>query len=254
MEPPFDSFTETGLQCSIFDRTITLYRIWSYAMTICKERFYQMWKRIDARGKASVVWQEIEQHYGQAHRAYHNLFHIHHCLNQLELVWQEVSDPYLISWALFFHDYFYDIPSNSNEWRSALASMRIAYYAQLPHEFRTASGILVFATKNHKIIETPHVAQKDIALLLDIDLVILGTPWEQYDQIFRRAIRKEYGSIPWEQYAEKRTKILEQFLERDKLYSHPFFHEHYGQQAGSNLKREIELLQTKNEEVCYAEN
>lgn len=223
-------------------------------MDLCKDRFYQMWRNTGAVGNASMVWQKIKQQYGQEHRSYHNLSHIHHCLNQLELVWQEPSDPFLISWALFFHDYFYDIGNNWNEFRSGIQSMCTARNAKLSLKFTIASGILVFATKNHQVTETPYALQKDLEILLDLDLAVLGKPWAQYDQTYRKPVRKEYESVPWKQFAERRRKILELFLKREKLYFRPFFHERYEKQARSNLEHEIERLKTLDEQTCYAED
>lgn len=220
-------------------------------MNVCKERFYQTWKHVDAIGKTRDIWEKIESQYGQPHRQYHALAHIHHCLNQLELVWLEPSNAYLISWALFFHDYFYD-SSDWNEEKSGIESMRVAFRAGLSVEFATASRLLIRATKKHQIIETPYVARKDMEILLDIDLSILGKPWEQYDLLYRQPIRKEYESIAWPIFSEKRSEILEIFLKRDRLYFHPFFFGRYEAQARENLAREINILQTMKEEDAYA--
>ena len=210
-------------------------------MNICKERFYQTWRHLDAVGKPSIIWEKIKQQYTEPHRAYHNLSHIHHCLNQLELVWREATNPYLISWALYFHDYFYDIEDNLNELRSSVESTRTACSVKLATEFAIASGLLVLATKKHHVIETPLVARKDMEILLDIDLAILGKPWEQYDE-YRKQVRQEYITVLWDIYAQKRAEILSNFLRRSQIFYFSFFFDRYEKQARKNLEQEIEFL------------
>ncbi len=122
--------------------------------------------------------------------------------------------------------------------------MRTAQSAKLPTQFMFSTGWLVFATKKHRIIPRKGVSETDMAIMLDIDLSILGKPWKQYDE-YRKNIRQEYVKVPWGIYAPKRAGILSNFLKRPQLFYFPFFFDQYEQQARTNLEREIEFLAYK---------
>ncbi|HWA25203.1 MAG TPA: hypothetical protein VG734_05960, partial [Lacunisphaera sp.] len=81
----------------------------------------------------------------------------------------------------------------------------------------------------------------DAALLLDIDLAILGQPAERFWQ-YEAAIRQEYAWVPAVTFAEKRAEILRKFLERPALYQTPAFRTRYETTARANLKAAIERL------------
>ncbi|MFT4714610.1 MAG: putative metal-dependent HD superfamily phosphohydrolase, partial [Candidatus Azotimanducaceae bacterium] len=80
------------------------------------------------------------------------------------------------------------------------------------------------------------------ALLLDVDLGILGTPsdiFERYDA----QIRQEYEWIPLPDYKRGRAEILKSFLNRDAIFTTEYFQANYEARARSNLKRKIEELE-----------
>jgi predicted metal-dependent HD superfamily phosphohydrolase len=84
-----------------------------------------------------------------------------------------------------------------------------------------------------------------MAFFLDIDMAILASEEDKYDQ-YATNVRKEYGHYSDPVYRAGRKKVLEQFLERDRIYLSPIFEGNaMEEKARRNMKREIEesLLQ-----------
>jgi len=221
---------------------------------ICKERWFQLWRHVDAEGNPKPIWNKIVSQYGEPHRKYHTILHIHQCLNELETLWQEVSDPYLIAWALWFHDYYYDVnPPGNNEERSALEAIQVACNASVQTHIAVNAGWLILGTKDHTA--TAHtlvtLSTTDLNVFRGIDLSILGKPWPTYD-LYRRNIRQEYIHIPWELYARKRSEILRGFAQQERIFHHPSLYEQYDKRAKENLRREIRLLQRSEERNAEA--
>ena len=117
-----------------------------------------------------------------------------------------------IRWALLFHDAIYDARRNDNEARSADWACRVMQELQRPDNEIARVRNMILATAHAAQAETP-----DEALLLDIDLSILGgdeTAFDEYD----RAIRVEYEWVPEEAYRAARSNVLQGFLKRDRIF------------------------------------
>ena len=94
---------------------------------------------------------------------------------------------------------------------------------------------MIHATKTH------HARHGDAALMLDVDLGILGasqSAFEAYDH----AIRLEYGWVPEEPYRHRRAQVLKTFLDRESIYKTREFRDQYEEQAKKNLARKIREL------------
>lgn len=174
--------------------------------------------------------------HAQKHRAYHTLAHIAACLRHLDDVKDKVERADEIEMALWFHDAVYEPFSDSNEEDSAewAADWLQARGADKAVVARITDHIL--DTKSH---ETPQ--NLDGQFMLDIDLSILGTPAEDYDE-FERNIRREYKRVPGFIFRKKRKTILEGFLKRERIYATEYFHEKLESQARINLGRAISQL------------
>jgi predicted metal-dependent HD superfamily phosphohydrolase len=93
-------------------------------------------------------------------------------------------------------------------------------------------------------LATAHVADAltgDAALVVDIDLSILGRPQQVYDQ-FEKNVRREYWWVPRRRYVAARREILQSFLARSAIYHWPQFQELYEATARVNLERAIDAL------------
>ena len=81
----------------------------------------------------------------------------------------------------------------------------------------------------------------DPALVIDIDLAILGAPAEIYGR-FERAIRREYWWVPRTRYATGRAKILARILDRRAIYTHDAFYQRYERAARANLRSALDQI------------
>ena len=163
----------------------------------------------------------LRERYAEPHRHYHTLEHIAHCLEEFDP--RQAADPEAVELAIWFHDAIYDTRRHDNEERSA------EWLLQEMPEARRAAG-LILVTKHHRA-STP-----DEALLVDVDLAILGQPEERFER-YERQIREEYSWVPEPIFREKRAAILRGFLERPYIYGTEAFRAKYEAAARRNLSR-----------------
>ena len=189
-------------------------------------------------GRTPADAESLLARYGEAHRHYHNAAHIVDCLDQFTrygsaLKGADASPE--ISLALFYHDAIYDPAAADNEQQSArLAQQHLSPHLQ-PAQIKTITRLIV-ATDHRRPLADP--AER---LIVDIDLSILGRDPITFD-IYDRAIRAEYAHVPEEAYRVGRSKVLQGFLARPRLYSKDWFFERYEAAARINLARAITQL------------
>jgi predicted metal-dependent HD superfamily phosphohydrolase len=95
---------------------------------------------------------------------------------------------------------------------------------------------LILATRHDAAPVSP-----DAALVVDVDLAILGAPADRFDE-YEQQVRQEYAWVPGFLFRRKRRQILEAFLARPYLFHTPSFRTSYEDQARANLERAIERL------------
>ena len=173
--------------------------------------------------------------YRERHRAYHTHEHISACLRWLDDVEDLAEYPREIELALWFHDAIYKPFSKTNE----------ADSADMAKAFMQANNMFdaQIARVTHMInITAGHAPETgDPALMLDIDLSILGAKPHVYD-MFEQHIRREYRWVPSFMFKNGRRKILSYFLGRERLYNTDYFHERLETQAKENLRRALSVL------------
>ena len=174
--------------------------------------------------------------YAEPHRHYHTAAHIAFCLDELDRSRALATFPAEIELALWFHDAIYDTRAKDNEARSAEWAAEFLDGAGTEQAVRERVVEHVLATRHDA-----QVTQGDSALMVDIDLAILGQPPARYDA-FERAVREEYRWVPHVVYALKRREVLRSFLEREHIYVFPAFRSRYEDSARGNLKRAIDAL------------
>ena len=81
----------------------------------------------------------------------------------------------------------------------------------------------------------------DEALLVDIDLSILGVEPDVYKQ-FELDVRFEYKRVPYFFYKKKRKEVLHGFLNRKTIYQSDFFIDKFEAQARTNLHLALQTL------------
>jgi len=184
------------------------------------------------------VYAALEAAYSERTRHYHTGTHIEDCLVQFDGVVDLAAAPEEIELALWFHDVVYRPTSSRNEEKSAVWAQR----------FLRSFGADESKCRRvyEHIMATRHGADSltgDTAIVVDIDLSILGREPSEYD-VYEQAIREEYKWVPGPIYRKKRAEILESFLERPAIYETTHFCEKYEKSARENLRRAIETLRT----------
>lgn len=182
------------------------------------------------------VFDELRSAYAKRARHYHTGEHINQCLVLLDDVRHLAHEPDEIELALWFHDAVYVTRSKGNEAKSA----------KWATEFLEANAVdaarvwrvhdLVMATTHDARAHDP-----DAALLIDIDLSILGADREAFDR-FERNVRKEYWWVPRPLFRQTRAKILQSFLDRPSVYATAHFRDRLEDAARRNLAMAIAAL------------
>jgi predicted metal-dependent HD superfamily phosphohydrolase len=169
-------------------------------------------------------------------RHYHTLGHLEACLREFDRVRDLVVNAGEVELALWFHDVVYRTWRSDNEARSATLA------SEIMGSGGAESGAIerVIAA----IMATRHQGREpngDAALVVDIDLSILGTPQDVYQE-FERNVRREYWWVPRRRYVAGRCAILESFLKRTSIYRYPEFQRRYEAAARLNLTSAIARL------------
>ena len=177
----------------------------------------------------------IELH-AEPHRAYHTAEHISACLKHLDAAAHLADTPEEIEMAFWFHDAIYNPFSGTNEEDSADMAEAFLHAQNIAADICARVKQMILITKHHAITQT-----NDEAIMIDIDLSILGAPARIFDQ-YENNIRKEYRKVPSFIFKPKRRKILKEFLARPRLFQHDHFHAAWDNQARENLARAIKNI------------
>lgn len=228
------------------EATLEAFREW-YAnkgmRTELFERFKNLWLRIGATSDPRDVFNFIEIHYNERHRAYHTLYyHIKKALDEFDKVKDLVEDPDVLELAIFFHDLVDSHGASDNEQKSAKISRLLMEMADLPTKFvdKVAERILA---SDHRKKEKPQ--DIDSMIMIDIDLSILGQDRKTYQE-YEKKIREEYKFHGFfgEEYRKGRGDFLRMMLEPGrKIFLTAFFRDRYEAQAIENMRRALELLE-----------
>jgi len=186
---------------------------------------------------AKDIFTELAVAYEQPNRHYHNQFHIANCLKLANCFTSLAQYRHEIEIALWFHDAVYDPRRNDNEEASALWASCYLSDEGVANESLTRITDMILATKHH------HPCDGDAALVIDIDLAILGSDpncFEEYD----KAIRKEYAWVPSAEYRIGRQRVLAKFLQRETIFLTDVFQATFEQKARQNILRKLQEMNT----------
>ena len=183
-----------------------------------------------------ATYERLVAAYSEPHRYYHTVAHLEACLAEFDTARALAAFPAEVELALWFHDAVYAPTAGDNEARSAAWAS----------EFLAEAGVALEARErvHDHIMATRHAAEADsgdTALVVDVDLSILGQDEATYDA-FEANVRKEYRWVPWFVYRRKRGEILQSFLARDAIYASVHFRDRYETRARANLRRAIAAL------------
>jgi predicted metal-dependent HD superfamily phosphohydrolase len=209
--------------------------LWQFTWNSVIEESYLNDREIDR------VFQLLIIAYTQPDRYYHNLKHIYDVLTTIERFADRLQNPISVMLAAWFHDFVYDSRSANNEIESAKLAGELLQDIVVSKGSIDRVQQLILATQGHQT----DLRDNDLCIFLDADLAILGTNPEQY-QIYARSIRHEYSWVTDELYREGRVRVLEKFLQRDRLYYTELLFEELESCARLNIQTEIQSISAYN--------
>lgn len=195
-----------------------------------------MWRQLGASGSDDALFSRLVECYSEPHRKYHTMQHLQECFTHLENVRSFAERPSEVELALWFHDAIYNTRRKDNEERSAVWARDSALAAGLADDQASRIYELVMATMHNAV-----PVGTDAAVLVDIDLAILGAEVERFDE-YEVQVREEYSWVPGPLYRKGRRKVLQEFANRDNIYSTQYFREEYEARARSNIARSLARL------------
>jgi predicted metal-dependent HD superfamily phosphohydrolase len=202
------------------------------------------WAGVGAQGDGLALLQALQTRYCEPHRRYHSQQHLAECLNTFEAVAHLAQRPHEVALALWFHDAIYDVHpvagAPSNEAQSAHWAATALHLAGVPAPSVARVESLVMATCHTAQPTKPTTA--DEALLVDIDLSILGAAPERFVQ-YEQQIRAEYAHVPDAVFHPKRRDILTHFFTKPRIYVTPYFYQAHEAVARKNLYAVLQASQ-----------
>jgi predicted metal-dependent HD superfamily phosphohydrolase len=199
-------------------------------------RWRATWQGLGVTAPDEGLYQTLIDSYSEPHRRYHTMKHLDECFARLDEARDLPGRIYEVELALWFHDAVYGTRNHDNEEQSAEWAKAAVAQSGLPAAVGERVHVLILATKHDAAATT-----EDAALLVDVDLAILGAPAERFDD-YERQVREEYSWVPSFVFRRKRREILEAFLARPHLYNTERFRERFEAAARSNLMRSIKQL------------
>lgn len=182
------------------------------------------------------LWHEIELQYKHPKRHYHTLTHLTNLLSVLQPVQDRIKHWDAVLFALFYHDVVYKVTRSDNEEKSAVFAAVRMQALPVPADMIESCCIKIRATQYHT-----QDLDADTDYFTDADLAIFGEPWEVY-KTYCSNIRKEYAVYPDILYKPGRKKILQHFLQMERIYKTDWFAHKLETQARQNIQQELAAL------------
>ena len=210
------------------------------AHTAFASQWMSLAKRLGIGNDISAgVLRELIGAYGSIDRHYHGVAHVISMLEAIDTLSTSFTSPDTARLATFTHDVVYHPERSDNEARSAAwLREKLASSALFPALLDGAEK-MVLATKNHRRTGDP-----DVDLLVDIDMSILGQPWDVY-KTYAASVMREY--LPHYGDAGFRKGRVERFLVPTMAAPEIFVTATYKPltaQARRNMAQEMALLQS----------
>ncbi len=201
--------------------------------SILNESWARGWSGVGAAGSGFSIRDALLAAYREPSRSYHSEQHLAECLALFQEYRTLAHHPAEIEIALWFHDAVYDVRAHDNEEKSAAwAESELA---------RAGGGGDAITRVRELILATRHSSaptDRDQALLVDIDLAILGAPTRRFDE-YETQVRNEYAWVADEDFRVGRATILKRFLARSSIYTTPELRGRFEESARVNLWRSL---------------
>ena len=203
-----------------------------------KQTFIQLAGNYTKDAKKIIeLWNEIEENYSNKKRYYHTLNHLESLLQQLFTIKIKIEDWDTVLFSLYYHDIIYNPLKTTNEEKSAAFAENRMQLIGVPQMTIENCVRQILATKKHLLS-----ADNDTNIFIDADLSILGQPWNVYENYYKQ-VRNEYSLYPDLIYKPGRKKVLQHFLQMERIFKTDVCFTMFELQAKKNLQKELELLQ-----------
>jgi predicted metal-dependent HD superfamily phosphohydrolase len=187
--------------------------------------------------RTDELWNEIEINYCHKKRHYHNLTHLENLLQELLEIKANINDWDTVLFSLYYHDIIYNPLKTTNEEKSAEFAANRLQLILAPAPIIKGCVYQILATKKHAACE-----DSDTNYFTDADLSILGQQWKQYAEYYKN-IRKEYSLYPDLIYVPARKKVLQHFLQMERIFKTDHFFKKFELQARENVQQELKELE-----------
>ena len=192
--------------------------------------------------------------YRKMNRYYHDISHIIRMHDELMDFFQEYQRGDRVYYlrisviATLFHDFYIESDFMPGEVVRFGYNVQKHCYDELVNNFQKLAELNEGDSKMIKetIMATrhgPHDRKIGYNLLpvIDADLAIFGQSPSVYAK-YAEDIRKEYGFVPDEEYRTGRIKVLQSFLDKERIYETGYFYGKYEARARANLENELASL------------
>lgn len=193
----------------------------------------QRWRTL-AGDSADALGEALIRAYAEKQRVYHDLSHLIWLLDEADRRADLVQDRAFVGYSIWFHDAVYQPGEPDNEKLSADWA-RTSVAANEVLALRVENVVL--QTKDHAAGD----ASGDEALFLDMDIAILGTPWETYCR-YAAGIRAEFAHVLDPAFAGGRGAFLEKQLARGRIFRTDLYERELGDAARANMRWEAEEM------------
>lgn len=180
----------------------------------------------------------IHKKYSESHRHYHNIRHVNSILRMLREYRGKNVNPALIV-AAWFHDLCYDPRATDNELKSAEMCFDYLTSIGMHNDFICEVDDLIYSTVTHEARDGLTASVDDQKLFIDLDMAILGTRREKYDNYVDSILKENFVFFSMNEVRDGRANFLRKMLAREELYFTPEVKARYETRAFENMEREL---------------
>ena len=193
----------------------------------------QRWRALAGDG-ADALGEALIRAWDEPQRRYHTQSHLVWLLEEADRRTGLIRDPAFVGYAIWFHDAVYQPGRPDNE---TLSAEWARTSLQARPELATRVAHVIDLTKNHAVGD----AEGDAALFLDMDIAILGSPWETYCA-YAAGVRAEYAHVNDAAFAAGRGAFLDGQLQNARTFRTDLYEGKIGEQARANMRWEREEM------------
>ena len=189
---------------------------------------------------SDALFRRAEEAYASPGRRYHTFQHIRACL---ELARQyDCAHPQRVMLALLLHDAVYVPGRRDNEELSArFAEELLQSEARIEADDIAAIARMIRLTAEHG--GNGERLSADEKLMLDIDMSVLGGPWQEYLAYCGGVFSEFCPTVVGEtKFRIGRTAFLKMLLKRDAIFLSPALRSVFEQRARDNIQRELDEI------------